>query len=579
MNWEIDKRFSVVIVTALVVGVSALLSLTWESAVARGQSEDPDVPAAIPVTIQYLPAIHVQDPNYPTPTPTSSATPVGTPAPQVSQTPTSLSGPVPTGAVPGSATPPGAVSSPTPGGPSSTPYVSQVTPRPTATSTAGASPTPTTTSTPGPSPTPSPTSTPRPANKFGIETANLLQSGQPMFDAGSTWTRRNALIWYEVEPTLGERRWSVAQTLEQEMIVAARLQINFILIIRGVPLWAQETQGSYCGPIAQSKLKDYATFVYEVVRRYSAPPYNVKYYEFGNEPDVLTNKNGDWWYGCWADPNDPVYRGGQKYATMLKAVYPEVKAADPSSQVVVGGMLADCSPINPGSRDCSYTRFFEGIMVGGGGPFFDVVSFHTYDFFYDKGKWGNDNWNTGYDTLGPSLVAKARYYRKVIQDYGFPNKILMDTEAALLCWMCPATQDYEIAKSWYIPELYAASLAEGVITLWYSYEGWENSGLVNSAMQPLPAFTAWRVAREKLAQTAYIGPVTSVDIGSASGVVGYKFRQGSRTVWVIRSLKTATRHITLPSLPTAITDPVGNAMPNNKNLTLTLQPIYIEWGN
>ena len=65
----------------------------------------------------------------------------------------------------------------------------------------------------------------------------------------------------------------------------------------------------------------------EAVERYSAPPYNVIYWEVGNEPDIDPSLvDGDEIYGCWGDKTDAYYGGGY-YAEVLKQVYPAVKKA------------------------------------------------------------------------------------------------------------------------------------------------------------------------------------------------------------------------------------------------------------
>ena len=78
---------------------------------------------------------------------------------------------------------------------------------------------------------------------------------------------------------------------------------------------------------------------------------------------------------------------------MLKVAYPQIKAADPQAQVLVGGLLLDCDP-RPGAG-CSLTaqnaippKFLEGILRNNGGPYFDGVSFHAYDFYDWVGYFG-----------------------------------------------------------------------------------------------------------------------------------------------------------------------------------------------
>jgi alpha-L-arabinofuranosidase len=106
--------------------------------------------------------------------------------------------------------------------------------------------------------------------------------------------------------------------------------------------------------------------MHDAVERYSAPPYNVKYWEIYNEPDAPKNTNEPPYgmiYGCWGISGD-TYFGGEAYGEMLKVVYPYIKSANSSAQVLVGGLLLDCDPrtvctTGPGSIP---PKFLNGIL-------------------------------------------------------------------------------------------------------------------------------------------------------------------------------------------------------------------------
>ena len=160
--------------------------------------------------------------------------------------------------------------------------------------------------------------------------------------------------------------------------------------------------------------------MYSLVNRYKNPPYNIKFWELGNEPDTPV------WYtksvfGCWGDTTDP-YFGGEFYAQMLKAAYPAIKAADPQAQVLVGGLLLD----NPDVATNNTARFLEGILRGGGGPFFDAVSFHSYSYFWGTvGQMSNPHWPGSVTTI----PEKTLFIKDVLNRYGQGYKTLMNTEA------------------------------------------------------------------------------------------------------------------------------------------------------
>ncbi|HEX9090337.1 MAG TPA: hypothetical protein VF831_02555, partial [Anaerolineales bacterium] len=165
--------------------------------------------------------------------------------------------------------------------------------------------------------------------------------------------------------------------------------ITPIMLIGDTPDWALKT-GFTCGAVAQDKFPALANFAYDLVKRYSVPPFNVRYWELWNEPDAAGL------LGCWGDPTDRDYYGGYYYGQMIKAVYPSIKLADPQAQVLVGGLLLDCNPDpnfpQPPPKDCTPSKFLKGILESGAGPYFEGVSFHAYDYYSGTGTYWNPNW-------------------------------------------------------------------------------------------------------------------------------------------------------------------------------------------
>ena len=311
---------------------------------------------------------------------------------------------------------------------------------------------------------------------YGIHVYNLDSPEEIALlrQSGGSWTRFDGLNWDLIEPEKTEPptyHWDTID--EQSLRVAGENGIRTIAIIQFTPAWAQKYQGSACGPISEESFDDFAGFMRSLVGRYSQAPFNLKYWEIGNEPDVdpasVQPRSG---FGCWGDPADP-YFGGGYYAEMLKAVYPQVKATDPEAQVLVGGLLLDCDPLTPpetqpGSgeaKDCTPAKFLEGILANGGGDYFDGVSFHGYDYYAGSlGKYNNGNWHSASDTTGPVLTAKANYLRNLLAHYGHPEKYLLNTENAILCGrdgkeeICQA-EDFSLTRAYYLAQAYAAARA------------------------------------------------------------------------------------------------------------------------
>jgi len=428
---------------------------------------------------------------------------------------------------------------------------------------------------------------------FGIETQKGITSGwglEELIAAKTSWVRRNHMVlWSDVEPTEGIRNWGVLADLEAELINASQNNIQVLLIVRSTPTWAQVLSGSFCGPIKQSKFSDFASFMGELVARYSRPPYNVKYWEIWNEPDAPVNVS-DNVYGCWGDPSDGSYYGGRYYGEMLKVIYPLIKTSDSEAQVVVGGLLLDCDPrLTPGS--CIPSKFLEGILIAGAGNSFDGVSFHAYDYYLlELGKYYNPNWVSNQED-GPVSIAKTRFLKEVLANYGFPNKFLMNTESALICPDGPPgaycylhpdfdATEFENTKAYMVPQAYAVAIAEGLrANVWYSLFGWRHSELLQwPSMTPNPAYNAFKFARAELSDAGFIQEITF----TSDGVKGYEFDRGDRHIWVIWLADVdagSVDNIDLGGTPLAIYDSFGVSQPLASTITVDLNvgPLYLEW--
>ena len=458
------------------------------------------------------------------------------------------------------------------------------------------SPQPTALPTDSSTPTPGPTETAVPplvvtpiAPQFpmmGIEIQNFNDIEQ-VAQAGAYWVRRNALLWSVVEPAEGSRDWGTVASLERELESISAYGMQTILIVRGTPSWAQKILGIHCGPVDSGKLDAFAAFMHDAVIRYSQPPYNVKYWELGNEPDVdpaLAGPGAP--YGCWGDPSDAYYGGGY-YAEMLKAVYPAIKSADPDAQVLVGGLLMLCDPDNPPDikgqpgvkEDCSPSKFMEGVLRNGGGDYFDGVSFHAYDYYFDVlGKYGNGLWRSSWKTTGPVLIAKAMYLYNLLAKYGYPDKFLMNTEVAALCGVTgkedPCWQeDWTNTKAYHLVEAFTvAATVELRANIWYSMLGWRGSGLVDAYRQTMPAYQALVFNTQMLQGATPWGEVTLYQ-----GVKGFAFQRDRKLIWVLWSLDGQEHSIPLGALPGAIYNVLGESLTPDLNVTITLSPIYVEW--
>ncbi len=404
-------------------------------------------------------------------------------------------------------------------------------------------------------------------------------------EKGLQLIRHNALVWHDIEPTEGMREWEVAADLENKLINASQSGLSTILIVRGTPQWAQKYPGSYCGPITQGKLEAFADFLSEAVKRYSIPPYKVKFWELGNEPDVdpsLVSFNSV--FGCWGDQNDQFYGGGY-YAEMLKVVYPAIKAADPDATVLIGGLLLDCDPTQPPEgKDCKPGRFLEGILNNGGGDYFDAVSFHGYTHYFGPStdipnQLFFDDHHPDWGHRGGVVIGKIDYLRQVMTNF-IIDKPIYHTEGALLCLegnpidCSPPGEDFYDSQADYVVRMYVRNWANGVSgTIWYQFEGpgWRYGGLLDENQNPKPAYEALRTLITELSEAEYFGVLTSYD-----GLEGYEFNTPSKRIWVLWSPDEVDIQIQLPENVDVVLDKFGqNITPDGRDI-IVKNPIYVE---
>jgi hypothetical protein len=386
-------------------------------------------------------------------------------------------------------------------------------------------------------------------------------------EAGVHWLRLRAFSWDEIEPMPTDPatyHWEVVD--EASLRNAAEAGMEIIAVVQFTPEWAQKVPGSYCGPIQEDKLPEFARFLRALVARYSGEPYHVRYWELGNEPDVdpaLVSAHSV--FGCWGDRDDRTY-GGRYYAEMLKVAYPAIKSVDPQAQVLIGGLLLD----RPSGGEDNHPRFLEGILEGGGGPFFDLVSFHAYAYYGGTmGLMGNPLWPDS----ATVMPAKVAFLREMLAEYGYGAKPLLNSEAALLC--DEASEDCFEMQAAYVPRVYAEALALGleaqVYFAWINV-GWRHTGLLQPDLTPKPVYDAYRAAATFLSGVSYEGKA----MGYPPGMGGYSFGgpDPSIRVDVIWSEDGTAHPVTLPAGAAAY-DRIGEPLAGGDAIEVDFSPVFV----
>jgi len=423
---------------------------------------------------------------------------------------------------------------------------------------------------------------------FGLEShqANFIDHEDLVGEPGLTLMRHNGLLWHEIEAVEGERDWTAAAELEQVLEQASASGLSTILIVRGTPQWAQRFPGSFCGPIIPEKLDKFVDFMVEAVNRYSQPPYNVKYWELGNEPDVdplLVPANSV--FGCWGNYLDAYYGGGY-YADMLKVVYPAIKSADPDARVLLGGLLLDCDPGQPPEgKDCSAGNFLEGVLSNGGGDYFDILSFHGYTPYFGASsgypyELYMEKHNPSWEHLGGVVDGKINFIRQLFEKYQVDKPIFL-TEAALLCAEynptdCdPPGDAFYDTQAEYAIRLYVRNWANGIGgTIWYQFEGqgWRYGGLLDEDQNPKPVYEALAYLSNSLSQSEYIGEITQYE-----DLQGYEFTSPGKRTWVLWSPEQIDTLITVPGDLSAAYDKFGNVVTPSRDQLQVNSPLYLEF--
>jgi hypothetical protein len=392
-------------------------------------------------------------------------------------------------------------------------------------------------------------------------------------EAGVTWVRSDAVHWSTVEPSLGARDWSKLSRIEADFQALAARGFNTIAVVDSTPGWAQQIPGKSCGPIKPEALDAFAAFMRDLVARYSQPPYNVRYWEIWNEPDVMPHQVPDnSVFGCWGDATDP-YNGGGYYAEMLKRVYPAIKQANPSVQVIFGGLLLDCDPARPpAGKDCASARFLEGALRNGGGAAFDILAYHGYAY------WGraDRDWDLSvgnWAASGGAVLGKLAFLRDVLVRNGAVKQIMLN-EAGLLCSAGCPHEEYDPDQANYVVRLFARSKAHGLLgSVWFTLNGpgWRDSGLLDANQAPRMGYLAMQALAARLAGAGYAGTFSN------GALEGYIFIKGALIYRVAWTNDGSTATIPLPQGTSAVYDQLGQPRAfTDAGVVVSHEPVIIE---
>jgi hypothetical protein len=189
------------------------------------------------------------------------------------------------------------------------------------------------------------------------------------------------LEWKLAEPSKGNYDW---YGLDQLLGYAESMDLQVILRVSSAPSWARSSPQEGAPP---DNMNDLGDFMYALASHARGKVAG---------------------YVIWNEPNLPYEWGGSpspaQYVSMLRAVYPRVKAADPDAAVITSGMAttgggggAACG-VGGGIAAMEVTAYTQelyasgvindldficGIYRNGGKDYFDVLGSHPYGFAYE----------------------------------------------------------------------------------------------------------------------------------------------------------------------------------------------------
>jgi len=213
-------------------------------------------------------------------------------------------------------------------------------------------------------------------------------------ELGATWVIY-PVLWRDIEPYPGRYNWA---GLDLAVQAAEYYGLRVAFRVDHPPAWASGSSHPNAPP---EKPETYATFLEKLASRYRG---RVRAYIIWNEPNLAREWGGN--------PPDP---GG--YVSLLWAVYPRIKAADPDALVVSAGL----APTNELSEEAMDDRVYLRLMYeAGAGEFFDVLGAHPYGFAYPP-----DDPRGAHEGLN---MARLEDLREIMVEYGDGDKRVWVTE-------------------------------------------------------------------------------------------------------------------------------------------------------
>ena len=288
------------------------------------------------------------------------------------------------------------------------------------------------------------------------------------------------LNWDQVEPAAGS--YDQGQLADYHTFFAAlpagtKVDIDVV----GSPAWANGGSSNTATPPTSDQ--SFGAFMNYLANSFGT---SVTAYEIWNEPD-----DPSWWSGT-----------AEQYASLLKAAYGAVKAANPDALVILGGLTANDSP------------YLQQLYGDGASGSFDAVGDHTddacsttspYAFAFDPGTENINRWSfLGVSTVHSVMAANGDGAKPIyITEFGWSTTTATCDSGASsgkkIGGVSEKTQALYLQQSYHC--LAQPTYSYVAAAMWFNMVDfapanniYDRYGLMTTTLVPKPSFTAF--ARE-----------------------------------------------------------------------------------
>lgn len=353
--------------------------------------------------------------------------------------------------------------------------------------------------------------------------------------------------WSRMEPNSTEPATYNWSSYDPLFLSLAQKGVGTIALVDGCPQWACPHR---IGPLYEDRYDDFARFMQAAAARYSQAPYNVHYWEMWNEPDDKGDADGSTKWGQHPD----------KYVKMLAAAYPAIKAVDPQSVVMSGGLAYD----NFESQGGPFVKeFLPTVLDLGGAQYMDAIAFH----YYLNNGHGWTNLGIKGQELRALLAQKGTDLPIICTEYGLtstshPEYGIVSSEAIQARYLVQSNV-HGTAGGLHAQVWFTAQDFESNVRGWKIFK---ESGLLRVNNTHKPSYFAMKVLAREVGSGRYLGQMNASN-GLSGGLEGYYFKSPDFTkkvavVW--NSNASGVETLTIPASDAVdlarVIDLYGNAV-------------------